>query len=412
VSSRGDRRRRAPLGTAALLVGLAAVALVAAATGGPPRDGAGAEETVAPEPHRDAVGADEADPLDELVAVWTRSRLPEGYAATVLDDERFDTTLVRSGTYPLLRTLDADGEVVDELPDGWWYPVELVAVEPHRYDALLGRELVADLAPDEALLSRSSAQVRGLGEGAALEFDDGVRFTVAAVVDDELVGAGEVVVRADAPLVPDWERYLLVRPDPELGDREEVVAALTSLLPEDRPLGTAFPDEVPVLRNSAGVLAPARMKAHFGEFAIRDVAGRGVEVGASWARDHVTTEAVPILGRVTCHREVFPPLRAAMQDLVERDLAHLVDRGDYGGCWIGRTQGGEHGPLSSHAWGVSIDLNVTDNFLGMEPSQDHRLVEVMARHGFAWGGEWLVPDAMHFELVPDREVAVPEPDDG
>jgi hypothetical protein len=55
--------------------------------------------------------------------------------------------------------------------------------------------------------------------------------------------------------------------------------------------------------------------------------------------------------------------------------------------------------LSRHAWGVAIDLNFGENSTGAADLQDPRLVEVMERWGFTWGGRWLVPDPAHFEYV-------------
>jgi hypothetical protein len=46
-----------------------------------------------------------------------------------------------------------------------------------------------------------------------------------------------------------------------------------------------------------------------------------------------------------------------------------------------------------------VDLNVSENQLGAEPRQDRRVVEVFQRWGFTWGGQWLIPDAMHFEFL-------------
>jgi len=37
--------------------------------------------------------------------------------------------------------------------------------------------------------------------------------------------------------------------------------------------------------------------------------------------------------------------------------------------------------------------------LGATPRQDARLVAIMAKHGFLWGGRWLRPDGAHFEWV-------------
>jgi hypothetical protein len=408
-------RRAGPPAVVVLIAGLALVGSLAAGLAGSPEvdaDDPAASTTSAPrqddtgatpdEPVSDAPAADL--PTDAFVA-WTRSRLPEGYAAEVAADPTFaQVSLVRSGTARLVRTEDAAGEVVDDPPDGWWYAVEVLALDPTTYDELAGRQLVGSLAADEALLSASSAAVRGLEEGGTLVFDDGSSLRVAGVVADELVGGGEVIVRDDAAIAPERERYLLARPaDPDT-DPAALEARLEQLLPEERPLAFVVHGEQPLLRNSAGVLAPARMKVHFGEFTVSAAPGRAIRTGYSWSSEHITVEEVPILGRVRCHREIFEPLRAAMQELVDRDAAHTIDRSDYGGCWAPRTQGGEHGPLSSHAWGTSIDFNVSDNFLGMPPAQDPILVEVMEKHGFAWGGEWLVPDAMHFELVPDREL--------
>jgi hypothetical protein len=356
------------------------------------------------EPEESDASARDALPAD-TVAAWTRSRLPEGYADLVAGSESFaHTSMVRAGTYRLVRTEDVDGTVVSELPDGWWYPVELLALDPATYDDLADRPLLGPLEEDEALLSESSAEVRGLAEGALLAFEGGTELRVAGVVPDGLVGAGEIIVRADGPLVPERERYVLVRPTDALPDPAAVEAHLTELLPEDRALGIALPDEVPFLRHSAGVTAPSRMKVHFGEFPMREAAGRNIEPGHSWTSTHIAVEEVPIIGRVQCHEALIEPLRAALEEIVERGLAHTIDRSDYGGCWVARTQGGEQGPLSSHAWGTSIDFNVSDNHLGTESSQDERLIEIMAKHGFSWGGEWLLPDPMHFELVPDHDL--------
>ena len=102
---------------------------------------------------------------------------------------------------------------------------------------------------------------------------------------------------------------------------------------------------------------------------------------------------------------MIPALRQALEELERRGLQRLVDRGDYAGCFAAKdipTTGG----VSRHAWGLAIDLNAAANPYGQPSAQDPRLVRVMERHGFAWGGRWPTPDAMHFEYVG------PEPDAG
>jgi hypothetical protein len=61
---------------------------------------------------------------------------------------------------------------------------------------------------------------------------------------------------------------------------------------------------------------------------------------------------------------------------------------------------GDPGPsIAHHAWGSAIDLNASANPQGLPPHQDRRLVSIFERWGFTWGGRWLVPDGMHFELL-------------
>jgi hypothetical protein len=343
---------------------------------------------------------EEAEAVDDLPAdtlmVWAGARLGEGYAEAVEQDPRVGLSVqVRGEVLPLVRTWREDGEVVDELPDDWWYAVEVLATDPARYDEVAGREILGDLADDEAVLSETSAGVRDLGPGDRLGFDDGTELTVADVLPDELVGAAEVLVVEDGPLEVETEKYLLVASAGE--DLEDVLVGLAT---DEREPRVVRHGEAPVLRHAHGVLPPVERKHHFGEFAMQNLPGRDIRPGQSWVDEHITVESVPVIGRVRCHEALIEPLRAAMQELRDRGAEHTID--DYAGCWVPRTSG-TSGPLSSHAWGISIDFNAPANPYGAEPDQPDVLVEVMQEHGFLWGGEWDVPDAMHFELAPGRD---------
>jgi hypothetical protein len=71
-----------------------------------------------------------------------------------------------------------------------------------------------------------------------------------------------------------------------------------------------------------------------------------------------------------------------------------------GECWgyaFRAVRGGS--TPSFHAAGIAIDLNVSGNPFGREPTMDPRVIEVFERHGFGWGGRWLIPDGMHFEFL-------------
>ena len=55
---------------------------------------------------------------------------------------------------------------------------------------------------------------------------------------------------------------------------------------------------------------------------------------------------------------------------------------------------------SNHSWGLAIDLNAQDWPMGQSRNRPPQwLVDIMATHGFAWGGKWRRPDPMHFEFM-------------
>jgi hypothetical protein len=53
--------------------------------------------------------------------------------------------------------------------------------------------------------------------------------------------------------------------------------------------------------------------------------------------------------------------------------------------------------LSHHSWGIAFDTNLVGNYYGSAPHQDPRLVSILERWGFLWGGSFVVPDGNHFE---------------
>jgi len=305
-------------------------------------------------------------------------------------------TGVRAGQVGVTRTLDAGGAVVDQPADGWTLPVDVIAIDPAGYAALLpgaAGAALRDLVPGQALLGSTSAEVRRLGAGAVVEVG-AASVTVAGVVDDRLVGGAELVVaRDDADrLGVGGLRYVLAgAPADAAGVAEGVRAVSTGAQALVSDLGTG-----PWPVSWREILPQALVKARFGEFAVRPGAGRSAQLDPAWTEASITTAEVPLVGTVTCHRAVIEPLRAALGEIEGSGLAGLVDARDYAGCYSPRLTGAG-GIVSRHAWGLAVDLNASANPYGAPSRQDPRLVAVMERHGFAFGGRWPVPDAMHFE---------------
>ena len=119
-----------------------------------------------------------------------------------------------------------------------------------------------------------------------------------------------------------------------------------------------------------------------------------------WVTRHITSRRVPLLGQVTCHRAMLPQLEAALAEIRDSGLAELIKPGQYGGCYVPRfiERDGSR-PLSMHAWGLAVDINVADNPAGARPKMDPRVVAIFEKWGFRWGGRWSRPDGHHFELA-------------
>ena len=183
-------------------------------------------------------------------------------------------------------------------------------------------------------------------------------------------------------------------------DPEAVAAGIRGAVTDDTPVRVRALGETPYLRHGDAVLPQVRTKELFGEFAAVETSGGNLRVDPVWTKRNIVTARVPVLGSVRCHRRVIAQLRAAMTDIEESGLASRIRPDDYGGCFFPRylSQDPDAG-ISHHSWGIAFDTNVGDNAFGKPPQLDPRIVEIVERWGFTWGGRWLVPDGMHFEFV-------------
>jgi hypothetical protein len=362
----------------------------------------------APEPSV-APPTEVAAPAPEVLLAWTAGGLPSGFGAAVERLEPVaDATVVQGGTLDLARSLGPEGVVVDQAPPGMAYPLDAIAISPATYPAVVpeaDQQAFRSLLPGQALLGSTSAELRGLEPGSTLELLDGTRLTVAAVVDDSLVGAAEVVVRVgsgaaeSAGLGIGTERYVLFTLASD--SRPAVEEAVRSLAP-GVPMRVRAPGETPYLRSSDAVLPQVLIKEVFGEFAYTPPSAgtRDFPQDPAWVDEHLVVEDLPVLGTIRCHRSLVPALRGAMEELEASGLGGLV--GSFDGCWNARLVS-PGGSISRHAFGAAVDLNFSRNPTGASSAQDDRLVEVMERWGFVSGDDWLVPDPGHFEyLGPPR----------
>jgi hypothetical protein len=76
----------------------------------------------------------------------------------------------------------------------------------------------------------------------------------------------------------------------------------------------------------------------------------------------------------------------------------------YGGCYGPRFNriSGNLGILSRHSWGQALDTNTLQNCQGCVPTMSCAVVRIFRAHNFAWGGNFLFTDGMHFEWTGRR----------
>ena len=294
------------------------------------------------------------------------------------------------------------GGQVDAPPDGMRIPIEIAAIDPAAYARFVApsdRAAIAGLERGEVLLSRTSAELRSYASEMKVSLASG-RYEVAGVISDAAANGYEMVIAGPPPAA--WQivdRFALLVTE-GAGARARVTRALENALGPGQVLRTRAKGETPYLRYGDAVMPQAVIKESFGEFAARPLSDGTLVIDPGWIERNIVRDRVPILGEIVCHKALFPQLKHALAELRRRGLSFLIDTSQYGGCYgprfIGRVAGGR---LSHHAWGIAIDINAADNAFGTRSDLDQRLVEIMERSGFTWGGRWLVPDGMHFEWV-------------
>ena len=400
--ARASARRTFPAVVLALVVGL--VALVLLQPDAPPATPTRAQGARAARGGGTTPAKVEPTPISPpAYLAW----IPGGFSSSFRDhvrtaDRLAATVVVAGDTRWLTASHHADGTVADDPVPPFAIPLDAFAVNPVEYAPFLPGELrdeiTGALNAGEGVLGARSAKLRGLGVGGTLSFG-GRQVRIGAVVPDETIGWSELLVSrqvGDGLGIVD-DRYLLAQPAGTITEAgwERLVAGL---LPEGTPIRTVAPGGSTYMRVASGVNPPIVMKRRFGEFAARvdpkDPAY--LTIDPRWVATHLATRSVPLLGGVTCNVAFFPPLVRALHQVEREGLGSLIH--STAGCFNARTVARDPtAPPSNHAYGAAIDINAPENAYGATPTMDERVVAIFERWGFRWGGDFLIPDGMHFE---------------
>jgi D-alanyl-D-alanine carboxypeptidase len=104
--------------------------------------------------------------------------------------------------------------------------------------------------------------------------------------------------------------------------------------------------------------------------------------------------------KITCHRllaQTFVDVFGAIRDAGLQTAVPV-----FGGCFNFRPERHSNGTkLSTHSWGIAIDLNPATNEQGTPGDMDPRVTAIFKAAGFEWGGEWVgrAQDPMHYQFA-------------
>ncbi len=127
-----------------------------------------------------------------------------------------------------------------------------------------------------------------------------------------------------------------------------------------------------------------------------------------WQADFLTRITLPFplklswdlnssVSQITCHKKLAEVFGEVFQRVLEQKLQEKIQT--FGGCFSFRPQR-TGSKLSTHAWGIAMDLNPLSNAQGTTGDMDAGVVAIFRVAGFEWGGGWQGArrDPMHFQF--------------
>jgi hypothetical protein len=165
----------------------------------------------------------------------------------------------------------------------------------------------------------------------------------------------------------------------------------------------------PLTGNESPLTAPHGLNeiiATFGD--IQTYVASNGQLLARWQVDFLARASLPFplhlswdpsrtVTQMTCHRRMTDVFSSVFGSIQERGLQDGIT--SYGGCFAFRPQR-TGSKLSTHSWGIAIDLNPESNPQGSAGNMDSGVINIFRHAGFEWGGDWQgkTRDPMHFQF--------------
>jgi D-alanyl-D-alanine carboxypeptidase len=141
---------------------------------------------------------------------------------------------------------------------------------------------------------------------------------------------------------------------------------------------------------------------------IQDYIRKDGSLDPRWQSDFLARASLPFsvklawdlatsVNEFTCHNRLVEVFGEVFAQIVTRGLESKIQT--FGGCFSFRPQRNAS-KLSTHAWGIAVDLNPGTNAQGSAGDMDAEVITIFQDAGFERGGEWqgTRKDAMHFQF--------------
>lgn len=367
-------------------------------------------------------------PIEDLVTVYDSGSLEastEARAVAAALQARADSTVIGSASIAMQR-IRRGASSVQDAPAYMSIPMGTTVIDADVVGVLMGHEVSAVLSSTSIVMSTRTASLRGAQAGDVVTlrsaFGSEVDFTIGAIIADEVTGGTELLITPEAA-----QRISLNRKSRVVMWGFKSRADIDAALADQGLVSTSIR-----IRRSwdpfdpDSTLGMARSKELLGEFGYRVASSGAVTQEAAWQAANLPpgrrllNNSIRIVAR--CHLVVEPALQAALAEAAAAGVGGVFDVGDAnlaGGCHNPRfnrlSQSSMIGFLSRHSWAMAIDINTRGSCQGCAPPDfatdpgGCKAVRIFRKHGFAWGGNFLTPDGMHFEYVGEPRDVFPYP---
>lgn len=367
-------------------------------------------DTVAPAPLPNRPRAAKPTSIPDFVSINATRGLDEGDIAALLarsTEAGLPATVVHQGTLDLT-VVERNGTITKASPDGTGYPMSTLAVDPTQIAATTSGDIASTLRGGLVVAGATASHNDDLRVGDRITMTGwngtSAILVIGFVAPDESVSGTELMMSIATARALGLDRPFSVRVW-GLTNRTAALAfgQSTSAAWTRQPIRVRSSWKDPLLDDT---VPQSRIKMLLGEFWVRRGADGAVQVDPGWKTADIIDATLPLIGSVRCHTVVATAATAVLRELHDAGLASLIHAADTrlnGGCFRARVTrsliGNSGHNLSRHAWGAAIDVNPSQNPYGGPSRMDQRVIDAFRRHGFVWGGTFLIPDPMHFEFV-------------